>query len=591
MTSNLRGSSIPIPASITADPRSRVFGRRLGRPTGDRGRGPRRRAAATLAAALLATPFFATPAFAQDERPQVQGAFGEVIDVRVVNLEVVVEKDGERLRGLGPEDFVLTVDGREVPIEYFTEVWGGVAVASGTDTTGTLPALEPGEPVGTSFLVFVDEHFSLARDRDQVIDGLIEQLPNLQPQDRMAIVAYDGKSVDMLSNWSTRVDELTRVLRRAKARPAGGLARLAEERAFESRRNLLANSVVSPDRQPGQNVGLDIEEESYAQDMALKVTNAARAAAATLRGFANPPGRKVMLLFSGGWPHDPARWVITDPVRAIHTGTVPVGPEIMGTLSETANRLSYTLYTVDVPGVSSFAADASYATVDEAERRREELRTREQEEEFSLLEMARLTGGQAVLGAAKSDAFERVVSDTRSYYWIGFTPSWQGDDTEHDVKVEVRERGAKVRGRTGYSDLSRESEVTMMVESALLFGDAPAAAPLEVTVGRGKRAGFGKRDVPLEIQIPVDELTFLPVQGGFQTELELRVAVLDEEGNTADVPVIPLAFRSERLPQQGERTPYETTLRMRNRQHDMVVSLYDKGSGKILSTKVSVGGR
>ena len=31
--------------------------------------------------------------------------FGEVIDVRVINLEVVVEEDGARVTGLGPDDF------------------------------------------------------------------------------------------------------------------------------------------------------------------------------------------------------------------------------------------------------------------------------------------------------------------------------------------------------------------------------------------------------------------------------------------------------------------------------------------------------
>ncbi len=62
-----------------------------------------------------------------------------------------------------------------------------------------MPALAPGAAVGTSYLVFIDDFFTRPPDRDRVIDGLIEQLPNLTPQDRMAIVAYDGKKVDMLT--------------------------------------------------------------------------------------------------------------------------------------------------------------------------------------------------------------------------------------------------------------------------------------------------------------------------------------------------------------------------------------------------------
>src|SRR3954471_13683568 len=56
---------------------------------------------------------------AAEQAPQQQvQTFGESIDVRVVNVEaVVVDKKGERVRGLSAADFRLLVDGREVPIE------------------------------------------------------------------------------------------------------------------------------------------------------------------------------------------------------------------------------------------------------------------------------------------------------------------------------------------------------------------------------------------------------------------------------------------------------------------------------------------
>ena len=81
----------------------------------------------------------------------VGALFGEVVDVRVVNLEIVVTEKGERVTGLQPEDFILTVDGNEIPIEYFTEVSGGLAVESRGESPGEgIPALVAGEPVGNS---------------------------------------------------------------------------------------------------------------------------------------------------------------------------------------------------------------------------------------------------------------------------------------------------------------------------------------------------------------------------------------------------------------------------------------------------------
>ena len=113
---------------------------------------PNRSIPALALALTLALP--AAPAlFAQDEQP---GVFGEVIDVRVVNIEVVVTDKGTRVTGLGPDDFTLTVDGREVPIEYFTEVRHGAAV-SAADEPGlrAVPSLEPGVAVTTNYLVFM----------------------------------------------------------------------------------------------------------------------------------------------------------------------------------------------------------------------------------------------------------------------------------------------------------------------------------------------------------------------------------------------------------------------------------------------------
>ena len=102
--------------------------------------------------------------------PAVAGAQGsadqpfvDVIDVRVVNLEVVVvDKKGNRVSGLGPEDFVLRVNKRQMPIEFFSEVSEGVAVSNRPAAgTSTIPGLITGKEVGTSYLVFIDELFTL----------------------------------------------------------------------------------------------------------------------------------------------------------------------------------------------------------------------------------------------------------------------------------------------------------------------------------------------------------------------------------------------------------------------------------------------
>ena len=86
---------------------------------------------------VCAVALGSAPALAQQKQPktppksQESPVFGETIDVRVVNVEVVVtDRDGNRVTGLKPGDFRLKVDGKEVPVTYFSEIAGGQSVAA-----------------------------------------------------------------------------------------------------------------------------------------------------------------------------------------------------------------------------------------------------------------------------------------------------------------------------------------------------------------------------------------------------------------------------------------------------------------------------
>lgn len=544
-----------------------------------------------LSAGALLVPALLAPAgsvFAQDSKVP----FAEVIDVRVVNVEVVVEENGARVRGLGPNDFELLVDGKEVPIEYFTEVEGGQAVDRTAQQDATVPALAPGAAVGTSYFIFIDDFFARPNDRDRVLNGMIEQLPNLGPEDRMAIVAFDGKAIEMLSTWTSSVPDLTRALKKAKDRTAYGLQRVAEQRLFESARDI-EELRSSTRRGLSNNAGdfrrsLSLEEEQLARRVAEQVERAATAAASALRSFANPPGRKVMLLLSGGWPADPATWVTLDPYISASFSGVKRARDLYGELYDNANRLGYTIYPVDVPGLVASGIEATESSLEASQLNLDRLIERQRQEESALFEIAERTGGVALINTANVNAFERVVSDTRSYYWLGFTPEWRGDDQGHRISVELRRKGPKVRTRQGFSDLSRATEVNMMVESALLFGDPPTAEPLKIEAGRGQKQGIGKRDVPLKVYIPLSALTFLPDAEGIRAEAELRVAVLDDDGNSSEIPVVPILINGKQAAAPGQVQIFETRLRMRTKAHQLVVSIYDKVSGKILSAKTAV---
>jgi VWFA-related protein len=539
-----------------------------------------------MAGALLAA--LAPAAAQQPPAEPPSGIFGEQIEVRVVNVEAVVtDKQGNRVQGLKPSDFRLEVDGKAVPVEYFNEVRGGQAIALDAQDAEAaavhgLPSLAPGSPVGTSYLVFIDDYFSIGPRRDKVLRDLKEQLTRLGPEDRMALVAYDGGRVDMLTSWTNSQRQLGQAIEQAIGRRALGVARLAELRTFEASRRL-AGGTFEPGPRMAFTQRLDIQELEYAERLAAQTERVVAAAASTLRGFASPPGRKVMLLLAGGWPFSPVDYVVDNPNRPMIEHEVPRGDEIFRPLVDTANRLGYTIYPVDVPGVEAEVADASLAQPSASG-----INIREQEHQASLLYTAEQTGGKALLNSLGGELLQVAESDTRSYYWLGFTPSWQGNDKRHKVEVEVLKPGFKVRSREDFLDLSRKAETSMQVESAMLFGGAPDSAPLAIEVGQPVASGRREMEVPVTLAIPVDAISFVPINGKYAAELELRVAAVDTGGNSAPVPVIPVTLRSDTQPKAGAAVRYETRLRLRRLPHHLTLAIFDPLSGRILIGQTDV---
>ena len=543
---------------------------------------------------------------AQSSSSPLPGVFNEVMDVRVVNLEVVVtDKDGIPVRGLGANDFVLEVDGEEVAVDYFTEVRGGVAaeVPPSQQAAGIaeIPAVVPGSPVSTSYLVFIDELFSLPPDRDAVLEALEAELPRLGPEDRMAIVAFNGRDLEMLSTWSDSVPYLARVLKEARERPTYGLNRLSEQRQYNFDRLLDASTRLRAgglDAERFYRYDLTPSERFYVEQLTEHVQSSVAAATATLRSFAQPPGRKVMLLYSGGWPYLPVAFLTNPFSWLILESQTPQGTELFQPLSDTANLLGYTLYPVDVPGFADRLANATVArtaefgggdigaltgvtAADSAFARRQELH-------YSLNFLAEETGGQAFIDSRRLAAFEGVVSDTRSYYWLGFSPTRGWDNQRHDIVVRLRTPGFKVRTRDGFLDSSREHDVSMAVESTLLFGSPPGHEDLQVVFGEPSKAGRKNMQVPLTVVIPLDEVVFLPAEEGRVAELELRVAVRDDKGRSAEIPVVPLLIQADSPPDKGAISRFETSLKLRKQPHRAVVAIYDRASGRILSATTEI---
>ena len=505
---------------------------------------------ATTAALLLA----AVPAAGQES--PLPDLFSDVIDVRVVNVEVVVtDRKGHRIRGLEPSDFELRVDRKPVPITYFTEIDDGYARSSVDGGTQASASLAADEQMGTSYLIFIDDLHALRHHRNRVLRGLEQDLGLLSPVDRVAVVAFDGSSVSILLDWTNSGSRIIEALGKARGREAYGRPKQFD---LGTRPDHIRRTVM--------------------------------AAATTIRSLADAPGRKVMLLLTQDWSR-------TNDFRANRASM----ENLYSPLVHTANRVGYSLYPIDLPGprpkprmVSSSYHDPVFGLYGPRFRPnytgRYAFPSYETEEHDVLRYLARQTGARAMLNSYRDRALSETVADTRSYYWLGFEAPGTEEDQLHRIKVRLpSHRGLRVRNRKHYRDTSRDTELSMRLESSLLLGGSPGADTLEVRFGTPRKTGLLAVTVPLQVTIPLDGVTLLPMDGRWMTELELRVAFLNRFGRLSMQPIrkIPVVKIDEPVP--GDVLVYETELRMRKPRHRYVAAVYEPISGAILSASGQLG--
>ncbi len=583
------------------------------------GRNSRRALLAVVAAALA----FAYPAGAQepDALSSSEVAFGEEIDVRVVNIEVVVEDgEGERVRDLRRDDFRVFVDGEEVDVEYFTEVAQGRA---SDDNGETPPAVGEGGAVATNFVLFVDDDHSLAAFRRPVLRGFSDSLAELPVQDQVAVVVQSRNRLELLSPF-TRDREATRTAlaeldrgerfggvlksprfhqllpggesmrvegisvrkvagsaggRRRGRRVAGGLAPSrgnwdvrrdgpgsGGEGGFERADAGAGADGNAADRLSAAGIRLaemnpqSLADEAMGSILERDLTLSVNAVVSAMRALEQPEGRRVLLLLAGRWPAGAFR-------PGGRGSELRTDLDLLDGLIDTANLLGYTVYPLDQQ------ASAPSMTWWQ-----------------NLRYMARDTGGMAFMAGSSLDALARVSEDTSDYYWLGFVPEYRRDDRVHDIDVEVLRPGLEIRARRGFVDLSRNAEADMEAQRALLFPrqGAPAAAVLTARVGTPRKLSRRRMAVPIDIEVPLGVFPALPYGNEYVQRLEVRFATIDDAGWRAEQPAIPLEVRSPSAPRPDSVFDYYAEITMRHLPHTVVVMVHDPVSRQTASARLEV---
>jgi VWFA-related protein len=530
-----------------------------------------------LAAAAAALP--GLMAAQETAGPQV---FRETVEVRVMDLDVVVtDSKGNPIPDLKKDDFRVRVDGRPVPIDYFTRVQEGAIHApdlANASPDRVLAEYRKGEEayVPRHFLVYVDIGHLSPGTRGRAVEALRDLVTRLGPSDTARVVMFDRRGKTM-SEWTSSKETLLEALSRVQN--AGvGMSRLMTEqqtlRQIDSTGSRSSRASLA---------------RMYAEQERAEVRNLLKDMDAELSTLTALPGKKIFLYVSGGFETQPGYAMVQYAVGSFSLQSIEtqsMGPFVEA-LAKKANATDVTFYTVDARGING---EGGLASDDEPLAMRPGVAfVAREESQAGLKNLAQLTGGAALVNTNDLQrGLARVYLESSTYYSVGVNVSKLPNPTGyHDVRVDVSRSGVTVLARRGFSPRSATDRGRDVAQAALRSNVGYKAIPVDLKIAASHKA---KKyyELPILVTVPASSLTFIPEGDKSRAVAEFYIGAMDDSGNTSDIGREEAVFVLPRDAPPDTALKQTVTLQMRKGPARVVVNVRDRETGKMGTAKADV---
>ena len=507
-------------------------------------------------------------------------AFRESVEVRVMDLDVIVlDGKGHPARDLKKEDFRVRIDGKDMPIDYFTRVEEGTIHAPDMATASPDRVLAEYQKGGEAyvprhFLIYVDTGHISPGARNRAVEALRDFVTRLGVSDSARVVVFD-RNPKVVTEWTTSKEQLLEGLSSLEKKV--GMSRLLNEvqtlreidsSSRRSTRNSFARSYTYQER---------LEVQELLKDLDNQVS--------TLVPLS---GKKKILFVSGGFDFQPGYAMTAYALGSSGFGisdTRNMGPELE-TVTRRANALDVTIDSIDVRGLQGEGMSAS--NDDPLANRPGSSFIARQDSQTGLVNLARETGGVALLnGNDLQKGLNRVYEESSTYYSVGVNLSRMGTAGYRQVRVDVARPGYEVRTRRGYAILPADELARAGARATVLTNIAYSSLPVQLQVSPPRK---GKKlfEVPVRVVVPASALTFLPEGDKMKASVEFYVGAIDDKNNTSDIGRDVASFTLPKDAPGSTPLTHDLTLTTRKGSYRFVVNVRDVATGKIGTAKAAV---
>jgi VWFA-related protein len=495
-----------------------------------------------------------------------QTPYIETFEVRLQNLDVVVtDAKGKPVRGLTKEDFVVLENGKPQAITNFAIY----DTAAGTASSANAPAAaqEAGDVVSAPpprrFVFFVDELGVQRMARQRLYNNVKAFVDAMRPGDVAAVVRPTTKEkiVQEFTGDRAAIEQALKA-----AIDDSGVEFSGSKVEISNLRWQLRNAATPQLRRAAK--------REYADAAARRVAHRLGQVRALTSSLAGVEGKKIVILVATGltarpgseaWDHAEMLGAIaqvpTDVApldreddsrgpRIVDTGEYtgpndpdrtqhPVIPDYTSSINEIARNAAangVTIYALEPDVPLDVATRGNVATPMKnglpdpaADLPRTFQSDFLQNAEVTLATLTKTTGGQWFRGLGNiDDIFRQVNEDSSFYYSLAYRATGEAEEGKR-VAVSVRNRPElRVRTRTEVLEKTTDREMGDLVVASLLYPRTVNELGITVTPGTPQK-DRGWYTIPVDVVIPLKNLTFLPTEGGkYAASFDLHYAAAGE---------------------------------------------------------------
>lgn len=520
--------------------------------------------------------------------------FGETIEVRVANIDVVVTtKEGGKVSGLRVEDFELLIDGKPQPISNFDEIKRGASSSAAPPvalhSTGS-GAPAPASRRRANVVFFVDLYSIEFRRRGEVLAALGDFANRtLQPGDQVMIATWNRR-LALPVPFTTDLSMVDREIARLSSGGQSGMETDRKISEMRIRSFVQSAQMATSSRQGGgmgfaQAYGQSLEmARSHTEEQGKMVKNMAGAVEDLIRSIAGVEGKKAFVFIGENFPKYPSLGFyqfINDSFAQYSTQIRMSDPQMEASkysLAELPGRIARVANANEVAIHSIYSGDRpSERDVESREGGGSQI---EQFLDFSntggtLATLARETGGAALVGSRNfALATKQISDDIDGYYSLAYrVPA--GDDNARRIEVKTKNPAFLVRARRAYVPKTVDEEIAERVTSKLVQRAVSNSSEVTVRVGEVKKERRDRMRVPVEVSFPTSLLTMLGQDGRQVGGFEIVIASRDDENRLSEVSrkVEQFAWPDGKVP---PTITFTLDLIMRNRPGAVSVGVVDR---------------